>query len=179
MAGMTASAKKVPAAPGPDPGQRVFYRPDNYRPEESIGYLMRRILDTVADAVGHELEPEGLTHAQWMPLVKLLMGQASTVAELARQCRLDVGGMTRMLDRLESKGLVRRSRSSEDRRVVNLELTPEGLSTARKIPAVLCGVQNQHLRGFSVEEWQLLKQLLNRIHANALAIQAQREGTPE
>lgn len=153
----------------------AFYNPKDYRPEESIGYLMRRILDTVADAVEGELAPEGLTNAQWLPLYKLLMGSASTVAELARQCRLDVGGMTRMLDRMEAKGLVRRERSLEDRRVVNLELTAEGRATAQKIPAVLCGVQNAHLRGFSKEEWEQLRSMLRRILATAEEIHAERD----
>ena len=155
--------------------QPVFYSPDNYRPDESVGYLMRRILNTVSLEVERELEPSGLTNAQWVPLLKLYMGVASTVAELARECQLDAGGMTRLLDRLESKGLLRRVRSSEDRRVVNLELTDEGRIAAKKIPAVLCGVQNAHMRGFTVEEWQLLKNLLRRILDNALAIQAEKE----
>ena len=153
-----------------------FYRPDNYQPEESVGYLMRRILSTVSLEVERELEPSGLTNAQWVPLLKLSMGSASTVAELARECMLDAGGMTRLLDRLESKGLVRRMRSSDDRRVVNLELTDEGRVAAKKIPAVLCGVQNAHMRGFTTEEWQLLRGMLRRILDNALAIQAEREG---
>jgi DNA-binding MarR family transcriptional regulator len=161
--------------PASAPATQVFYRPDNYRPEESVGYLMRQILNFVSLEVERELEPSGLTNAQWVPLFKLYMGSASTVAELARECRLDAGGMTRLLDRLEGKGLVRRVRSSEDRRVVNLELTDEGRDAAKKIPAVLCGVQNAHMRGFSLEEWQLLRTLLRRILDNAAAIQAERE----
>jgi DNA-binding MarR family transcriptional regulator len=153
-----------------------FYRPDNYQPEESVGYLMRRILSTVSLEVERELEPSGLTNAQWVPLLKISMGSASTVAELARECMLDAGGMTRLLDRLETKGLVRRVRSSDDRRVVNLELTDEGRAAAKKIPAVLCGVQNAHMRGFTTEEWQLLRSMLRRILDNALAVQAEREG---
>ena len=153
-----------------------FYRPDNYRPEESVGYLMRRILNSASQEVERELEPTGLTNAQWVPLLKLYMGSASTVAELARECRLDAGGMTRLLDRLETKGLLRRVRSSDDRRVVNLELTEPGRAAAKRIPAVLCGVQNAHMRGFTVEEWKLLRTLLGRILDNALAIQAEREG---
>ncbi|MBE7940748.1 MULTISPECIES: MarR family transcriptional regulator [Ramlibacter] len=159
-------------ATGPVP---AFYDPRTYRPEESVGYLMRQILDRVADAVEDELEPEGLTNSQWLPLVKMLMGSNMTVAELARQCRLDVGGMTRMLDRLEAKGLVRRERSQTDRRVVNLALTPEGRERAQKIPAVLCGVQNNHLRGFSKDEWELLRGLLRRILDNAVQIRAERD----
>jgi len=153
----------------------VFYKPDNYLPEESVGYLMRRILSAVSQEVEHELEPSGLTNAQWVPLLKLYMGSASTVAELARECMLDAGSMTRLLDRLESKGLVRRVRSSEDRRVVNLELTDEGRVAAKQIPATLCNVQNAHMRGFTVDEWQMLKGMLRRILDNALAIQAERE----
>ena len=170
------AARAAPAtAVPPEPIQPVFYRPDNYRPDESVGYLMRRILNTVSLEVERELEPSGLTNAQWVPLLKLYMGVASTVAELARECNLDAGGMTRLLDRLESKGLIRRVRSSEDRRVVNLELTDDGRVAAKKIPAVLCGVQNAHMRGFTVEEWQLLKTMLRRILDNAIAIQAEKE----
>jgi DNA-binding MarR family transcriptional regulator len=154
----------------------AFYDPDNYQPNESLGYLMRRILSLFAAAVDSELEPQELTSAQWMPLLKLHMGTGSTVAELARGCQQDAGSMTRMLDRLETKGLVRRVRSGEDRRVVNIELTDEGRAAAREIPAVLCGVQNAHMRGFTTEEWQLLKSMLKRILDNALAIQADREG---
>jgi DNA-binding MarR family transcriptional regulator len=177
MPGMSASVKPAKSAKPrrPEPLTPEFYRPDNYLPEESVGYLMRRILNTVSAAVERELEPTGLTNAQWVPLLKLYMGSASTVAELARECQLDGGGMTRLLDRLETKGLLRRVRSSEDRRVVNLELSPEGRAAAKDIPAVLCGVQNSHMRGFSFEEWQLLKDMLRRILENAAQLQAERD----
>src|SRR5437868_2764008 len=136
-----------------------FYRPDNYNPDESAAHLMRRILTCVASEADRALEPSGLTHAQWVPLLKLHLGHASTVAELARECSLDAGAMTRMLDRLEAKGLLARVRSSQDRRMVNLELTDEGRATAQQIPAVLCKVQNELLQPLSVEEWQMLKAL--------------------
>jgi len=173
----TAPARAHPApAAAAAPAAVAFYQPDNLRTEESVGYLMRRIMGAVSMAIEHELEPTGLTNAQWVPLVKLYMGSASTVAELARECMMDAGGTTRLLDRLEAKGLVRRTRSSEDRRVVNLELTEEGRAVAKTIPAVICGVQNDHMRGFTLEEWQQLKVLLRRVLANALEIQAEREG---
>lgn len=166
-----APKKAAPAGVTPS-----FYRPDNWSPEESIGYYMRRTVNLVTDAVDHELEPGGLTSAQWIPLLKLYMGETSTVAELARMCTLDVGAMTRTLDRLEMKGLIKRVRSVEDRRVVNLELTEEGRATAKKIPAALCRVQNAHLRGFSEDEWKLLKTMMKRIYQTALELQQEREG---
>jgi DNA-binding MarR family transcriptional regulator len=160
----------------PSTAPDVFYTPDNYQPDESAAYLMRRILNFMAAEVDQALEPAGLTHAQWVPLFKLHMGEASTVAELARECQLDAGAMTRTLDRLEAKGLLARVRSSEDRRVVNLELTPEGREAARQIPAVLCRVQNAFLQGLSVEEWQQLKSVLRRILDNGRKLHAHPEG---
>jgi DNA-binding MarR family transcriptional regulator len=156
------------------PAPAAFYKPAGYSPDESVGYLMRRILTLLSAEVEHGLGPAGLTNAQWVPLLKLHMGHASTVAELARECNLDAGAMTRLLDRLEAKGLVKRQRSSEDRRVVNLALTEEGAVAAGRIPAILCGAQNAHLAGFTQEEWQTLKGLLRRMLANAQAIQSER-----
>jgi DNA-binding MarR family transcriptional regulator len=154
----------------------VYYRPEGYEPHESAAYLMKRILACVTAEVDKAFEPRGLTNAQWVPLFKLNRGDASTVAELARECQLDTGAMTRTLDRLEAKGLVTRERSSEDRRVVNIVLTKEGKQAAREIPAVLCKVQNAFLQGLSVAEWQQLKDLLARVLANGLALQDPSQG---
>lgn len=149
-----------------------LYRAEDYKPDDSIGYLMRRILSLIAQGVAREFEATGLTNAQWVPLLKLHMGSASTVAELARECELDGGSMTRLLDRLEAKQLCRRVRSLHDRRVVNLELTDAGRAAARAIPSALSRVQNAHLAGFSVEEWKILKGYLHRILDTAQTLQA-------
>lgn len=151
-----------------------FYRPEQYRPDDSVAYLMRRLITSFASEVQHELDPRGLTNAQWVPIYKLYLGHGTTAAELARHCQMDAGAMTRTLDRLEAKGLVRRERSSEDRRVVNLELTAEGRLAASHIPQVLCKVLNDHLRGFSADEVELLKSMLLRMIDNGQALQKQR-----
>ncbi len=148
-----------------------FYRAKGYGAEDSVGYLMRRVVSGIAHGVDKKLESVGLTNAQWAPLLKLHLGHAATVAELARACLVDAGAMTRMLDRLEAKGLVRRVRSTADRRVVNIELTAEGARAAKQIPAVLCEVQNAHLAGISRDEWLALKSTLQRMLDNAHALQ--------
>jgi DNA-binding MarR family transcriptional regulator len=148
----------------------TFYRSENYQPEDSVGYLMRQIIHKVGQEVDRQLAHTELTDAQWKPLYKLSMGQASTVADLARQCTLDAGAMTRMLDRLEAKGLCKRVRSESDRRVVNIELTPVGKQAADQIPRILCGVQNAHLAGFTEEEFHTLREYLRRILTNAESI---------
>jgi DNA-binding MarR family transcriptional regulator len=156
--------------PSPRTHQCTFYRAEGYNPEDSVGYLMRQILTMVSHEIERQLAHTDLTNAQWVPLFKLYSGQASTVAELARQCNLDAGAMTRLLDRLEAKGLCRRVRSETDRRVVNIELTPAGRKAASDIPEILSGVQNAHLAGFSAEEFQTLRDSLRRILNNAQSI---------
>lgn len=165
--------------PAPVPGcaagaaQSPFYCPDGYRPEQSIAWLMRRILTALGQQVERRLGQDGPTSPQWLPLYKLHLGEASTVVELARRCQLDTGAMTRLLDRLEAKGLCRRCRSTSDRRVVNVELTDAGRRCAQEIPHILSQVQNEHLAGFSPAEWQQLQDFLRRILHNAQAIQTQ------
>lgn len=147
-----------------------FYRPNEYSADESVGYLLRRLMNSVKQEVDKRLEPHGLTNAQWEPLFKLKKTHASTVAELAREMQTDPGATTRLLDRLEAKGLCKRIRSTEDRRVVNLELTPDGEAAADKVPGALADVMNAHLAGFSKTEWQALIGYLRRMLANAEAM---------
>ena len=156
----------------PDPP--ALYSARQYDPQQSVAYLMRRILNRMAHQVETDLEPSGLTQAQWLPLFMLSLGRASTAAEVARECDLDAGATTRMLDRLERKGLCKRERSLRDRRVVLLSLTPEGRKAAKRVPQVLSDVHNEALAGFTSEEWNTLKVLLRRMLSNAQAMSERR-----
>lgn len=148
-----------------------FYRAETLVPESSVGLLMKRVLQSVWWHVDRALQPHELTHAQWIPLYWLARsGGSSTVAELAREAGLDPGATTRTLDRLEAKALVRRLRSSQDRRVVRIELTDAGHAAAALVPAVLADVLNAHLAGFTEAEWRQLIALLQRLIANGAAL---------
>jgi len=148
----------------------AIYSRENWCRENSFGYLMRRIMQVMVGQVDKRLESHGLTQAQWAPLFLIGQGKAATLAELARELQLDAGALTRTLDRLEAKGLCRRERSTDDRRVVHLALTPEGQAAMAPVPEVLCEVSNQLLAGFSQEEWQTLMQLLRQLLVNAEAM---------
>lgn len=157
---------------------RTFYVPETYHGEQSVGYMMRRIIVAISQRVDCELSgPTNPTYPQWMPLHKLYTGAANTVAELARECHLDAGAMTRLLDRLEAKGLVRRARCTSDRRVVKIELTPEGKTAAQSVPHVLCEVQNDFLAGFTEQEWRQLQGFLRRMLDNSEGAAGQAGGS--
>ena len=153
-------------SPATHPATHRFYEPVGYCADESVGWLMKRALLSIAQAADRRLEPKGITHAQWAALFMLQRCRASTVAELARETQSDPGAMTRLLDRLEAKGFCRRQRSTDDRRVVRIELTPQGEVAAQEVPVVLAAVMNEHLVGFSKTEWAQLKDMLKRMITN-------------
>jgi DNA-binding MarR family transcriptional regulator len=174
LATAAASGSGLPPDSGP-----CFYEVERYCSEDSVGYLMRRVMLSLINEVDRRLESEGLTHVQWTPLYMLYKGKASTLAELARELQIDPGALTRTLDRLEAKGLCRRVRSTEDRRVSKLELTETGLAAAAQVPAVLSSVQNAYLHGFNHTEWQQLLDMLRRMGANAEAMKSHEQAAAQ
>ncbi|TMH29621.1 MAG: MarR family transcriptional regulator [Betaproteobacteria bacterium] len=152
-----------------------FYAGEHYVMAESMGHLLFQLMASIRREVESRMAEHGLTDAQWKPLLMLKMGRAGTAFELAREMCVDAGAMTRMLDRLEAKGLIARVRSDTDRRVVNVQLTAEGEAVVEYVPHVLAAVNNDFLRGFNKQEWTQLKDFLQRMLLNGQAMQADGE----
>ena len=143
-----------------------LYNRENYSLCESLGYLIKRTSSMLSNAIDQELASHELTHQQFSILVILSQLKCQTAADLARETCGDTGAITRMLDRLEAKDMIRRARSVEDRRVVNIELTPAGAQCAEKMPVVAINVINRHLKGFSNQELETMKIFLRRLLSN-------------
>lgn len=158
---------ETPDAPAESSQQ---YRCDRQRTyEDNPGYLIKMVFNSMNRTLDQEMAPLGLTATQWRPIAMIAMGRADTAVELARQNGVDTGAMTRTLDRLEAKGLLRRQRSEQDRRVVKIELTEEGQTTVRHIPGNIARTLNHYLRGFSEAEVAMLMHFIQRMLANGSA----------
>ncbi len=147
-------------------------------PPMQIGRLVKLVFHSLLRGVDARMQPLELTAMQWEPLLLLALGRADTVAGLARECGMDCGAMTRMLDRLEQKQLLLRQRSEVDRRVVNLALTAKGRESVAGIPALVSEELRRHLYGFSTQDQQLLLALLTRMLENAGAAASAQENAP-
>lgn len=134
--------------------------------DDSIGYLVKRVRSMLSMAVEREIAEHDVTYEQWGVLLMILTQRGDTAAVLARGMECDTGSMTRMLDRLETKELIVRTRSTDDRRRVQLELTASGKRLAERLVAAIVKVLNKHLDGFSVDELELFKGFLRRMLAN-------------
>lgn len=134
--------------------------------EMSVGHLVGRARSALLTSLDCELEPFGLTGAQFAVLKYVADGTADTAADLCRTLHYDTGSMTRMLDRLEEKAVLRRERCTQDRRVVYLLITDTGNELLPRLRAAAVRVLDRHLRGFSREERANLKQYLTRMIEN-------------
>lgn len=143
-----------------------IYDPKTIQPSSSVGYLINRVRTEFIEAIDRELAPLDVTAAQYIIMGHLAHNLADSASQLCKGISYDPGAMTRMIDRLEAKGFIRRVRSAEDRRAVNLELTVEGKAVFPKLRVSVVGVLNRFLRGFSKTEARQLEGFLQRILAN-------------
>ena len=141
------------------------YDAKTYNPKQSIGGLLSRVKLKMMESLEAELAPFGITAAQYVIIVNLANG-VDSASGLCRSVSYDPGAMTRMLDRLQKKGLVRRVPCSEDRRVMRLALTEEGKAIYPQLAERSVAVLNSRLRGFTKDEVRQLEQLLNKMLTN-------------
>lgn len=100
-----------------------------------------------------ELET-GLTGSQLWVITILEDESPLKVSELARRMYLHPATMVGLLDRLEAKGMIQRTRSDKDRRVVHINLTPQGGEVVKNSPEVL---QNNLVKGFTALDTNILQ----------------------
>ncbi len=166
---MAATAtRKTTSADSPE-----VYEAESYEPRQAVGYLVNRL----REEMGASLERRFAAHPKlaglelsW-PQFRIIATiatepEAKSASSLCRTVSYDAGAMTRMVDRLESKGLVRRERCPNDRRLVYLELTEAGRTVWPIMMEITRQALNGLLRGFTKAEARQLEGFLRRMLEN-------------
>ena len=151
-----------------------IYDNATYQPCKSLGSLLSRVRVEMLAALDRELAADKrlaqleMSAAQYI-IVANLAGphEPKSAADLCKVISYDAGAMTRMLDRLEATGLIRRRRSAEDRRLMHVELSEEGQAAYPRMREIAMGITNAMLRGFTKTEARQLESLLTRMLENA------------
>ena len=92
------------------------------------------------------LQTLGLTYPQYLAMLVLWEHDGMTVGEISQRLLTDPGSLTPLLKRLESEGLLKRNRSREDERVVQVQLTDKGRQLredARHVPSDILGASGR------------------------------------
>lgn len=119
-----------------------FYSDSDFMPDCSIGYLCKRVHQLAQVGLEPVFTAEGLTFVQWHALLSIHLERGLTCASLARDLAYDKGATTRLIDTLEARGWVARTRGHEDRRLIALKLTAEGERIAHRCRAQVMAAWN-------------------------------------
>lgn len=143
-------------------------RPFRSTGHEAIISLLRTSSD-VSHYIDSIVGAEDLTHQQYNVL-RILRGAGEPL------CTMEIGerlvqrtpGITRLLDRLEKKGLIVRTRGSEDRRQVYCQLTIPGLRLVERLDDPVNNADKAAMKGLSSQELQQLNVMLAKVRRNVV-----------
>jgi DNA-binding MarR family transcriptional regulator len=130
-----------------------------WRPFLECAFALIDILDA-------ELRDErGLTLRWYDVLVQLEeAGGACRMTELAQRILASKSGLTRVIDRMEDEGLVRRDRPRDDRRVILVMITPEGLDALESARAVhRRGIDEHFVQHLDDRDLAALKRMFGKV----------------
>lgn len=134
--------------------------------KESISEIIdnvRRVFQVINEYSKTAERSTGLTGPQLWALKILAKTSPVKVSELARDMYLSPATVVGILDRLEGKGLVTRTRSKEDRRAVNLHLTAQGSELAAQAPEVAQGMLVKGLNELSDEQFSCVEEGIQQL----------------
>ena len=138
-------------------------RVEGFTAKRSLGFLLRRAQKLMSQQAEQIFAGRGLTLSQWIVLRLINEGRVATPGDAARMLGHNTGATTRLIDQLESQGLLERRRGAGDRRQVSLALTPEGQSVAKAWEGEMVGFFDELLAEFTPAEAETLIDLMSRL----------------
>jgi DNA-binding MarR family transcriptional regulator len=129
-----------------------------------------RTADLLFDRIGRLLRPLGVSAAGGLVLGLLRDHGPMSPSELGDRLIVTRATVTGLLDSLERRGLVVRSRHATDRRSLVVEITPQGLDVLRQLRTLVHRHEKAWMGGLSGDELEAYIQLLHRIQDDLAAV---------
>jgi DNA-binding MarR family transcriptional regulator len=124
---------------------------------------LRRIFKAIED-YSHEVSSSfGITGPQLWALKTIAQSAGLTLGDLSKKMYLHPSTISGVIDRLEGKNLVRRSRDSVDRRVVTVDLTPAGKKLVKRAPNPVQGKMIYGLRRLKKDELHAIYESMRKL----------------
>jgi DNA-binding MarR family transcriptional regulator len=132
----------------------------------SLGYDVRYAYRVFARALADALEPYGITSSHWAALRVLWAEEGLSQVELAQRMLVEKASLTSVLEAMRSRGLIKRTRSSADRRKVNIFLTVAGRRLEAQLLPLGNKINRHAVRGMSGHEIAQLHFLIDKAVKN-------------
>ena len=128
-----------------------------------ITQCLRRIIKSLQNYSQNVYSHFGITGPQLWVLKTIYQDGSLPLGELSKRMYLHPSTLTAAVDRLEKKGYVLRNRIEKDRRVINVQLTPEGNRLAKRAPKPIQGKMIYGLRKLKKDELFLIYRSVERL----------------
>ncbi len=138
--------------------------------EEFFDSYFRLISHNIYYSCDEKLKSVGITHQQGR-LLEIIYDNIQAGHMIRRQILEEIMGLrgptvTSLLNGLESRGLIKRTVNPEDRRAMQLVMTPQGIELVKDIRKIFAELEKRLLKSMTKEEIQTLKLLLRKVYHN-------------
>jgi DNA-binding MarR family transcriptional regulator len=139
--------------------------------KNSMGTLIGRTSHAILNRLQKRFREEGhsITVEQWQLLINLNNSNDQFHQQLAENTFKEKSTVSRILDGLEQKGLVKRVADTKDRRQKKIRITQKGRNLLEKLRPLAHDVQNRALNGLDMEQLAVCREILLQIHGNVTA----------
>lgn len=135
-------------------------------PHRKFGSLIAEISRLFARNFNLRVREHGLTQTQWHALAVLSKGEGMKQAELAELLQVQPISLARLVDRMEAAGWIERRPDPNDRRAIQLYLTPKAEPMLDEMEIAGLASREDAFANFSASERDQLFSLLNRVKTN-------------
>ena len=132
----------------------------------SLGYRIKLLSQILGRTFQERLEPFGLTAFHWVVLCCLWEEDGLATSRIGERLQQVGGTLTGVLDRMEERGVVRRERDPNDRRVWRIWLTEAGKELEKVLPPIAMEIREQAMAGMSTVDRELFSRLIDQAIAN-------------
>ncbi|MEP0918027.1 MarR family transcriptional regulator [Leptolyngbya sp. DQ-M1] len=146
-------------------GWRALLAPYN------LGYRIKIIAQLGTRRFQEQLDPHELTPFHWVVLCCLWQEDGQATSEISDQLQQVGGTLTGVLDRMSERGLIRRERDFQDRRIWRIWLTQAGAQMKTTLPPIAQSVIEMMMTDISIEEQAALSDWVNQAIKNLNAIE--------
>ncbi len=135
-----------------------------FDPRANFGIAIADVSRAWRNRLNQRLKPMGLSQAKWLVLLQLMRQREGIVqGELAGLLGIEGPTLVRLIDRLESQGMVRRTVSAEDRRRKTICLTERALPAIKRVEKAVRDLREEVLAGIPARELETGLKLLLKI----------------
>ena len=136
--------------------------------QRNFGFILHDVARLLRTTYDRRIRDLGLTRSQWWVLTHLYRKDGITQSELAENLELEKPSLGRLLDRLESKGWVRRAADPQDRRAKRVFLTDQVEEPMQVMRDIAAGVREDALSGLSADDRDRFVDTLITIKSNLM-----------